>query len=225
MSAPVSSFMTAKAHLAMLRHGPTAWNRSRRIQGRTDEPLDEAGRAHVALWRLPEPWVAQPWVTSPLQRCRETAALLAASHRRNGAIAVEPRLIEMSHGDWEGERLADLRAALGDAMAALEDRGLDYRAPGGESPREVQERLVPWLQQIATANAELLAIAHRGILRALYAMAVGWDMTGKPPIKLQEDCLHLFAIAGDGRPRVERLNLSLMPSGAMPAQRRGADGS
>lgn len=217
--------MTPTIHLALLRHGPTAWNRSRRIQGLTDEPLDEAGRAQVALWRLPERWVSRPWVTSPLRRCRETAALLAASHAHAGAITIEPRLIEMSHGDWEGERLADLRARLGDAMAALEDRGLDYRAPGGESPREVQQRLIPWLQQIAAAKADMLAITHRGILRALYAMAVGWDMTGKPPIKLQEDCLHLFAIASDGRPKIDRLNLSMLPAEATPARGHGAGGS
>jgi len=209
-------------HLALLRHGPTAWNRSRRIQGRSDEPLDEGGRVQVAGWRLPEEWIARAWVTSPLRRCRETAALLAASHRRGAAIAIEPRLIEMSHGDWEGERLADLRERLGAEMAALEDRGLDYRAPGGESPREVQQRLVPWLVQIAAAKSDMLAVTHRGVIRALYALASGWDMTGKPPTKLGEDCLHLFAITSDGRPRVDRLNLSLMPAQALRLHRDGA---
>jgi len=214
--------MTAAIQLALLRHGPTAWNRSRRIQGRSDEPLDAAGRAQVARWRLPECWIARPWVTSPLRRCRETAALLAAGHRREATIAVEPRLIEMSHGNWEGERLAELRERLGDAMTALEDRGLDYRAPGGESPRDVQQRLVPWLAEIAAAKGDVLAVTHRGVIRALYAMAAGWDMTGKPPIKLQEDCLHLFAIASDGRPLIDRLNLSLIPAQALPLHRDDA---
>jgi probable phosphoglycerate mutase len=217
--------MMPKIQLALLRHGPTAWNRSRRIQGHTDEPLDDAGRAHVARWRLPESCVAPPWVTSPLLRCRETAALLAASHRHDGPVAIEPRLIEMSHGEWEGERLVDLRARLGDAMTLLEVRGLDYRAPGGESPREVQARLRPWLQQIASENSDLLAVTHKGVLRALYAMAIDWDMTGKPPVKLRDDCLHLFAIASDGKPAVERLNLSLLRSDASPAQGRGATSS
>jgi probable phosphoglycerate mutase len=214
--------MTPAIHLALLRHGPTAWNRSRRIQGRGDEPLDAGGRAQVARWQLPERWIARPWVTSPLRRCRETAALLAASHRRTAAIAIEPRLIEMSHGDWEGERLAELRERLGDAMRALEDRGLDYRAPGGETPREVQQRLVPWLAEIAATRDDMLAVTHRGVIRALYAMATGWDMTGKPPIKLREDCLHLFAIASDGQPRIDRLNLSLMPAQVPPMHRDGA---
>ena len=207
--------MTPVVHLALLRHGPTAWNRSRRIQGLTDEPLDEAGRAHLGSWRLPESWIASAWITSPLRRCRETAAILAASHRHEGPIDVEPRLIEMSHGEWEGERLVDLRARLGERMTALEDRGLDYRAPGGESPREVQQRLRPWLQEIAAADSDRLAITHRGIIRALHAMAVGWDMTGKPPVKLRDDCLQLFAIARDGQPRVEQLNVPLTASQAM----------
>ena len=211
--------MTPTVQLALLRHGPTAWNRSRKIQGLTDEPLDEAGRAHLGAWRLPERWVAPPWVTSPLRRCRETAAILARSHRHEGAIAVEPRLIEMSHGEWEGERLVDLRARLGQGMTALEDRGLDYRAPGGESPREVQLRLRPWLQEVAAAGSDRLAITHRGIMRALYAMAVGWDMTGKPPVKLRDDCLQLFVLASDGQPRVEHLNVSLIAPARQGAAR------
>lgn len=210
--------MTPTVQLALLRHGPTAWNRSRRIQGLTDEPLDEAGRAHLESWRLPECWVARAWVTSPLRRCRETAAILASTHRRQGPIAVEPRLIEMSHGEWEGERLADLRARLGEGMTALEDRGLDYRAPGGESPREVQQRLRPWLREVA-AGSDRLAITHRGIMRAIYAMAAGWDMTGKPPVKLRDDCLQLFVLAGDGQPRVGRLNVSLIPAAERGAAR------
>ena len=57
----------------------------------------------------------------------------------------EPRLVEMAWGEWEGRRLADLRAELGDAMIENEARGLDFRPPGGESPRDVQERLKPLL--------------------------------------------------------------------------------
>jgi probable phosphoglycerate mutase len=216
--------MTPPVRLALLRHGPTAWNRSRRIQGLTDEPLDDAGRAHVARWRLPEPWGSRRWVTSPLRRCRETASILAARHCHDDAVGIEPRLIEMSHGEWEGERLIDLRARLGPLMTALEARGLDYRAPGGESPRDLQQRLRPWLREIADDGQDLMAIAHRGVMRALYAMAVDWDMTGKPPAKMQADCLQLFAVARDGRLQLERLNVALMPPDAVADDDRRAAG-
>jgi broad specificity phosphatase PhoE len=197
--------------LALLRHGPTAWSRDKRIQGLSDQPLDGEGRAEVSRWRLPPEFIAAAWVTSPLRRCRETALLLAGSHRRRDAIAVEPRLIEMDHGQWEGERLADLRGRLGPDMAVREARGLDYRAPGGESPREVQARLQPWLAEIGAAGGDVLAVTHKGVMRALYAQATGWDMIAKPPVKLRNAALHLFLVAADGSLALERLNLGLLP--------------
>ena len=61
-------------------------------------------------------------VTSPLQRCVQTAALLGAPD-----AAREPRIIEMDWGDWEGESFVALRARLGEAMRENEARGLDFR--------------------------------------------------------------------------------------------------
>lgn len=206
--------------LALLRHGPTAWSRAKRIQGLSDQPLDPEGRAEVARWRLPEEFIEALWVTSPLERCRETAALLANSHRRRGSIAVEPRLIEMDHGQWEGERLADLRDRLGPVMAAREARGLDYRAPGGESPRDVQARLGSWLLEIGAAGGQVLAVTHKGVMRALYAQATGWDMTAKPPVKLRNAALHLFTVAADGGLALGQLNLRLLPDATGAARGR-----
>ena len=80
-------------------------------------------------------------VTSPLRRCVETAALLGAPD-----AAREPRIIEMDWGDWQGESFAALRERLGEEMRENEARGLDFRPPGGESPRLVLARLKPWLK-------------------------------------------------------------------------------
>ena len=198
--------------LALLRHGVTAWNAERRIQGLTDLPLSEAGREQVACWRLPPAWVGARWVTSPLARCRETAEILARSHGRHGAVPIEPRLVEMSHGDWEGRSLAELRATFGAAMIANEARGLDYRAPNGESPRETQARLLPWLIEIAAAGEPVLAISPKGIIRALYAGAAGWDMTGKPRERLRDGGLQGFTVARDGSLAIESLNRPLEPA-------------
>ena len=54
--------------LVLLRHGPTAWTREHRLQGRADLPLDEAGRATVRGWRLPPDLRDLLWFTSPLAR-------------------------------------------------------------------------------------------------------------------------------------------------------------
>ena len=88
--------------------------------------------------------------------------------------------METDWGVWEGRTLTDLRAELGDLMAAWEARGLDFRAPEGESPREVQDRLRPWLVETAATGQPTGAVAHKGVIRAIYALATGWDMTDKP---------------------------------------------
>jgi probable phosphoglycerate mutase len=141
-------------------------------------------------------------VSSPLSRCVQTAALVGAPD-----AAHEPRIIEMDWGEWEGRTLAELREELGDAMAQNEARGLDFRPPGGESPRAVIERIKPWLREIAAAGVPTLAVTHRGVIRAILAEASGWDMRGKPPAKLDWRAVHFFMLDAQGRPSVERLNV------------------
>lgn len=195
--------------LAVIRHGPTAWNADGRVQGRTDVPLSAAGRAAVRSWALPREVAAFAWVSSPLARCAETARIL-----RGAEVGRDARLVEMDWAAWEGATLAALRAELGDLMRAWEAEGLDFRAPGGESPREVQARIAPFLADIAGRGEATLAVTHKGVIRALYARAVGWDMTGRAPHKLHDSCLHLFRLAPDGSPAAERLNVPLDGTGA-----------
>jgi probable phosphoglycerate mutase len=170
--------------------------------------LNDEGRAIAGGWTLPESALSARWVTSPLQRCQETAAILRHRHRFAGTIDVETRLVEMSFGEWEGRTLRELRSIHGPAMAELEGRGLDFRAPGGESPREVQTRLAPWLKQIDDAGDDVLAITHKGVIRALYALATGWNMRTKPKDRLADGAVHTFAVGGGGL-RTGRLNIAL----------------
>jgi probable phosphoglycerate mutase len=201
------------SRLALLRHAATAWNAERRLQGRTDLPLSPAGRTAAAAWQLPPALLAPGvrWLTSPLARARETAALLQASHAGAPEPAIEPRLIEMSFGAWEGRRLAELRAEDPAGVAAREQAGLDFAAPDGESPRQVQARLAPLLAELAAAGRDALAVTHKGVIRALYATATGWPMLGRAPHRLDLGCLQLLRLAPDGRPEIERLNLALAP--------------
>lgn len=192
--------------LVVLRHGPTAWSAERRLQGRTDLPLSAKGRDRVSRWRLPAAMGDHDWVSSPLARAVETAGLLG------GTPAVEPRLIEMSFGAWEGCRLADLRTAAPADVAARERRGLDFRAPEGESYREVQTRLSGWMAERAALRRPTLAICHKAVIRALYALAVGWQMTGPPPDRLADDTCHRFDLAANGVPKIDRLNVPLLPT-------------
>ncbi len=197
----------------LIRHGATEWNAERRIQGRSDPPLSAAGRRAVQAWRLPEEMrgangAAWTWLTSPLARARQTAALLRPGPEP-APVRPVPALIEMHWGAWEGRRLDELRAEGGPAMAEAEARGLDFRPPGGESPREVQRRLLPLLESLAAAGRPTIAVSHKGVIRALYALASGWDMSGRPLETLREPCAHRFLLDPRGAPALDKLNLPL----------------
>ena len=201
--------MSAKGHstpLALIRHGTTEWNTDGRIQGSTDIPLSEIGRAEVRSWKVPAEFRDFVWISSPLARARQTAALLGAD-----SVAIEPRIREMDWDQWEGLTLADLRKNFAAELAAKEARGVDFRAPGGESPRQVMARIELWLADIAEAGKPTVAVTHKGVVRAALALATGWDMVDKWPVEIDWSSVHLFAVDGGGRLTAERLNIAMAP--------------
>ena len=114
------------------------------------------------------------------------------------SVEIEPALIEMSWGEWEGEILKPLRRRLGDEMRDNEARGLDFCPPGGESPRQVQARLQPWIRAVAAENENVGAVVHKGIIRCVYALANDWDMRGDSPVDFAWDAMHEFTLDSGG---------------------------
>ena len=187
----------------ILRHGPTDWTRQRRIQGRADRPLSEEGRAMVGRWRVPDLLQGFDWLASPLRRAVETARLMGVEPE------TDARLLELDWGAWEGESLTALRTRDPAAMAANEARGLDFRPPGGESYRELQDRLGVLLADRAKAGRPTVAVAHNGVILCLLALAAGWDLTGRRPAKVRDACVHRFRLDERGHPEIVELNLPI----------------
>ena len=190
---------------AILRHASTVWNEDGRLQGLTDTTLSARGEADARTWRLPGP--ADRWqrICSPLQRARRTAELL----QPGAPVAVDTRLREMSFGVWEGHTIAELRLTVGEPFLDAERRGLDFHPPGGESPRMVMVRIGQWTAEVASSGVPVVAVSHKAAIRALLALATGWDMTGRQPLKLDWRCLHFFVATPDGRVSVDRVNVPL----------------
>lgn len=190
--------------VALLRHAPTAWNRAGRLQGRADIDLDDAAIDTLKRLTLPRPYAGWRAWCSPLRRARSTARLLLGRDAE-----IEPRLVEMDWGGYEGETIAALRTRLGTAFAENEALGLDFEPPGGESPRHVTLRLMPLLAEWAREQQDILAVTHKGVMRAVLARATGWDMRGKAPLKLAWPALQLFALDRHGIPSLVQGNIAL----------------
>jgi probable phosphoglycerate mutase len=116
----------------------------------------------------------------------------------------------MDWGEWEGQTLAELRQSLGAEMTAEEAKGLDFRPPGGESPHDVQARIRPLLAEIASEGCDTAVVTHKGVIRAVFALATGWDMRGKPPCRLSWSAAHLFRLDPYGHPSIDHLNILLL---------------
>ena len=190
--------------LYLIRHGPTDWNVEKRIQGLMDRPLSSEGIETVRACRLPAELRHLRWYCSPLLRARQTAELLNIDNP-----VIESAIREMHWGDWEGKILKPLRKQLGNVMRENEARGIDFCPPNGESPRQVQHRLQPWLNSIGQQAEDCGAIVHKGIIRCIYAMAFEWNMRGESPVDFDWLSLHEFEIDRSGRLQAHYLSRSI----------------
>lgn len=141
---------------AFIRHGQTDYNRDLRLQGSSDIPLNETGRAQareaVAMLSGTR-WDAI--VSSPLSRARETAQIIADGL----GIALGPsydELVERHYGEAEGATEQDIT-----------ERWPDHRYPGVESLDSVVARGRAALGRIADdyGNANVVIVCHGTIIR------------------------------------------------------------
>ena len=152
--------------ILLARHGETDDNRDPiRIQGHTDTPLNDTGRAQAAelAERVAGERIASLY-TSGLSRARETAAIVG---RRLGLEPrVDDRLAEGYRGELEGLLWRDVARDDPTLYAAWRAAGDGFRFPGGESLREHQERTLAAITNVqATGELPALIVCHGGTIR------------------------------------------------------------
>lgn len=134
--------------LYMIRHGETAWNKERRIQGQADIPLNEFGRmlAEKTAKGLSDIRFDICY-TSPLFRARETAALILAG--RQVPVIEDDRIAEMAFGEYEGRCCSRVGWNLPEEFRRFFDAPDRYKAPdGGENFAEVKGRTGKFLEEL-----------------------------------------------------------------------------
>lgn len=167
---PLEQF--SKKTLYIFRHGETDWNRERRLQGNTDIPLNETGRAQAL--RLREFFRSNPvevFVSSDLGRAKETAEI--ARGAADVPILIEAGLRETNLGEAEGLTQPEIVAKFGPhAWEAWYEIGPDarqFRFPRGETKKEHLLRVFEALERfVASTRYEKIGVAtHGGVLRRL----------------------------------------------------------
>ncbi len=164
--------------VVFVRHGLTDANSSGVLAGWTPGiHLAEKGVEQVTA--LAERLATVPVaaiVSSPLERCQETASALAAS-RDGVTVQTDDRLGECRYGDWEGQPLKTL--AKDPLWKVVQSHPSAARFPGGEALRETQARAV---EAVRFHNAELgdeatwIAVSHGDVIKAILADALGMHL-------------------------------------------------
>jgi broad specificity phosphatase PhoE len=167
--------------LFFVRHGETAYNSENRLQGQRDIPLNARGRHQATAIgkklrvRLGEEIdrleAAGAFVASPLKRARETMELArAAMGLAPKAYRLDPVLMELSFGEWEGLTWAEVRARDPNGVKARRADKWRFAPPGGESYAMLAGRLKPWLASLA---GDAFIVSHGGVARAFMTLIAG----------------------------------------------------
>jgi probable phosphoglycerate mutase len=174
--------MILTAPLYVLRHGETAWNTERRMQGTKNSPLTERGRLQARamgrtlkqeLEREPVPTV---FLRSPLGRARETADIIGDElGLRPGEWRDDLRLAELGYGDWEGFSWKEIEVSHPTALADWRADPHGYCPPGGETHFELRRRMAALLAEIAASGRRTVVVGHGVSGAVLRGLNLGLD--------------------------------------------------
>ena len=167
--------------ILFVRHGETSWNAEHRLQGQRDIPLNPRGREQAsAVGRILQARIPNEvarldregaFVASPLSRARETMERMRSAIGLDpAAYRLNPALVELTFGDWEGHTWSEVAARDPKGVKARFADKWNYVPPHGESYAMLAARLKPW---IAALDSDVAVVAHGGVARALMTMVAG----------------------------------------------------
>jgi probable phosphomutase (TIGR03848 family) len=159
-------------HIVLVRHGVTSETGPVLSGRRPGIDLSDEGRAQAegAADRLAGAPVAAVY-SSPLERCHQTAAAVAARHGLE--VTVDDGLAEADYGEWSGRKIDELRGT--DLWKVVQVSPSAARFPNGESMREMQSRIVGAIEAIVAAHQGQVVVcaSHADPIKAAVAHFTG----------------------------------------------------
>jgi probable phosphoglycerate mutase len=161
--------------LIVVRHGQTDVNARGLLLGRSDPPLDAAGRkqASAVAAELAPLSKTTRVISSPLRRTRETAAIIA----RDGPVEIDERWVELDYGAFEGKPLLDITQEEWDRWRS----DPDFAPEGGETLRSLGQRVAEACTELLAAGIDddVIVVTHVSPVKAalVWALDVGDHVT------------------------------------------------
>jgi len=183
----------------LIRHGQTAWNKSRIFRGRADVTLNAHGRreAAAAAQALSDAALACVYA-SPLSRTRETAENIAARH--GVEVRIDAAFTDIDYGKWTTHADKEVRRTFGELYEQWETSPQLVRFPDGESLADVRGRSVPRLRELAGAHRHetIGVVTHRVVLKVLLCAIKGYDNARFWDVRLDPASISLAESDGVG---------------------------
>jgi broad specificity phosphatase PhoE len=200
--------MKLAAPLYMLRHGETAWNIERRMQGTKNSNLTERGRSQAVamgralkaeLAREPSPTV---FLRSPLGRTVETSLIVGSElGLEAGKWRDDPRLAELAYGAWEGKSWKEIEVDRPNALADWRADPHGFVPPGGESHVDLRRRSAAVLADITQSATRTVVIGHGVSGAVLRGLNLGLDARAMFVLEKPQDAF--FRLLAGQEERIE----------------------
>ncbi|MGN6792423.1 MAG: MSMEG_4193 family putative phosphomutase [Streptosporangiaceae bacterium] len=193
----------------VVRHGLTAAT-GNALSGRTPGiPLDDRGRSQAAAIaeRLSQVRL-DAIISSPLERCAQTATAIAEQQIACNEVTIDDRLIEVGYGDWTGQSLRKLAREPLWRVVQAHPSAVTFPGPGGETLPDIQRRAVTairdWNGRLGQ-EAVYLICSHADVIKAILADSLGLHLDLYQRIQIDPCSLSVIRYT-PLRPFVERMN-------------------
>ncbi len=196
--------------LVLVRHGETEWNKEGHYQGRADSALTNKGLEHAQ--RVAD-YLKNRKIdiiySSPIHRAHKTAKIIAANH--NCGILVDPLLMEIDYGIFEGKNLKEIAVEFPKEIAKKKADRYNYSHPNGEPYREMNEkRIMPFIDKaikpLIGTDKTVVVVSHSGPGRMISGDLL--DLNGSEIMKMWQpnDCIYFVEFKGT-KPALSYLRL------------------
>lgn len=193
--------------ILLIRHGETAWNAERRLQGHLDIALNAEGeRQAAALGAVLAGEAIDLVISSDLARARHTAEAVArargapASAAGAGGVLLDPALRERCYGGFEGLLYSEIAARFPREFAAWQARNINATLPPGKNQGETfrsffERTTAAILGHAARHPGQTLAlVAHGGVLECAYRAALGLSLETPRDFKVHNASINRFVV-------------------------------
>ncbi|MEL6222027.1 MAG: histidine phosphatase family protein [Cyanobacteria bacterium J06627_8] len=222
--------------ILLVRHGETNWNRDKKFQGQIDVPLNENGKRQAEqCGEFLKGIHIDRAISSTMLRPKETAEIIL-KHHLGIELELDPNLVEIGHGLWEGKFESEIEADFPGQLKQWKDAPETVQMPEGENLNDVWERAsTAWKAMLDSTVAPIdgedlghpqtiLVVAHDAVNKSLLCQLMGLGPEHFWTFKQGNGAVSVidYPAGPQGRPLVQSLNITSFIGGVLDKTAAGA---